>query len=285
MRFFFRTRQFKIILAVFLIVTIASLTFAIAAHRMSPLSDAAGVITAPFKNAFTAVSNSVRDFFRAYNDGNELMIENSKLQKEINELRKKVADYENTKNQNDFYSKYLGIKEKNPDFTFVPATLISRDKSDKYKGFLINKGSASGVSLYDTVITDAGLVGYITEVGTTTSKVTTVLSPNISLGALDSRTSDSGVVTGDFELAENGQCKMINLSRSSGVAMGDYVMTSGEGIFPDGIMIGSITNIGTDPVNSSIYADIKPLVDFSSIKNVMIITSFEGEGGVMKEGD
>ena len=285
MRFFFRTRQFKIILAVFLIVTIASLTFAIAAHRMSPLSDAAGVITAPFKNAFTAVSNSVRDFFRAYNDGNELMIENSKLQKEINELRKKVADYENTKNQNDFYSKYLGIKEKNPDFTFVPATLISRDKSDKYKGFLINKGSASGVSLYDTVITDAGLVGYITEVGTTTSKVTTVLSPNISLGALDSRTSDSGVVTGDFELAENGQCKMINLSRSSGVAMGDYVMTSGEGIFPDGIMIGSITNIGTDPVNSSIYADIKPLVDFSSVKNVMIITSFEGEGGVMKEGD
>lgn len=285
MRFFFRTRQFKIILAVFLVVTIASLTFAIAAHRMSPLSDAAGVITAPFKNAFTAVSNSVRDFFRAYNDGNELMIENSKLQKEINELRKKVADYENTKNQNDFYSKYLGIKEKNPDFTFVPATLISRDKSDKYKGFLINKGSASGVSLYDTVITDAGLVGYITEVGTTTSKVTTVLSPNISLGALDSRTSDSGVVTGDFELAENGQCKMINLSRSSGVAMGDYVMTSGEGIFPDGIMIGSITNIGTDPVNSSIYADIKPLVDFSSIKNVMIITSFEGEGGVMKEGD
>ncbi|MBR3300454.1 MAG: rod shape-determining protein MreC [Clostridia bacterium] len=285
MRFFFRTRQFKIILAVFLVVTIASLTFAIAAHRMSPLSDAAGVITAPFKNAFTAVSNSVRDFFRAYNDGNELMIENSKLQKEINELRKKVADYENTKNQNDFYSKYLGIKEKNPDFTFVPATLISRDKSDKYKGFLINKGSASGVSLYDTVITDAGLVGYITEVGTTTSKVTTVLSPNISLGALDSRTSDSGVVTGDFELAENGQCKMINLSRSSGVAMGDYVMTSGEGIFPDGIMIGSINNIGTDPVNSSIYADIKPLVDFSSIKNVMIITSFEGEGGVMKEGD
>lgn len=285
MRFFFRTRQFKIILAVFLVITIASLTFAIAAHRMSPLSDAAGVITAPFKNAFTAVSNSVKDFFRAYNDGNELMIENSKLQKEINELRKKVADYENTKNQNDFYSKYLGIKEKNPDFTFVPATLISRDKSDKYKGFLINKGSASGVSLYDTVITDAGLVGYITEVGTTTSKVTTVLSPNISLGALDSRTSDSGVVTGDFELAENGQCKMINLSRSSGVAMGDYVMTSGEGIFPDGIMIGSITNIGTDPVNSSIYADIKPLVDFSSIKNVMIITSFEGEGGVMKEGD
>lgn len=285
MRFFFRTRQFKIILAVFLVVTIASLTFAIAAHRMSPLSDAAGVITAPFKNAFTAVSNSVKDFFSAYNDGNELMIENSKLQKEINELRKKVADYENTKNQNDFYSKYLGIKEKNPDFTFVPATLISRDKSDKYKGFLINKGSASGVSLYDTVITDAGLVGYITEVGTTTSKVTTVLSPNISLGALDSRTSDSGVVTGDFELAENGQCKMINLSRSSGVAMGDYVMTSGEGIFPDGIMIGSITNIGTDPVNSSIYADIKPLVDFSSIKNVMIITSFEGEGGVMKEGD
>ena len=266
-------------------VTVVSLTFGIVAHRMSPFSDAAGVIASPFKNAYRAVSNNIKDFFTAYSDGNELMIKNAQQEKEINELRKKVADYENTKNQNEFYSKYLGIKESNNDFEFTPATLISRDKSDEYKSFVINKGSISGISLHDPVITDAGLVGYVTEVGTTTSKVTTILSPNVSLGALDSRTSDSGVITGDFELAQKGLCKMINLSRTSGVAMGDYISTSGEGIFPDGLMIGTISNIGTDPVNSSIYADIKPLVDFSSIRNVMIITSFEGQGGVIKEGD
>ena len=284
MRFFFRTRQFKIILAIFLIVAIISLTFGIVAHRMSPFSDAAGVISAPFKSAYTAVSNGIKDIYTAYKNGNDLMIKNSEQEKEINELRKKVADYESTKNQNEFYSKYLEIKEKNKDFKFAPATLISRDKSDKFKSFVINKGSISGISLHDPVITDAGLVGYITEVGTTTSKVTTILSPSVSLGALDSRTSDSGVITGDYGLAEKGECRLINLSRTSGVALGDYIITSGEGIFPDGLMIGSISNIGTNPVNSSIYADIKPLVDFSAIRNVMVITSFEGQGGVIKEG-
>ncbi len=285
MRFFFRTRQFKIILAIFLIVTITSLTFGIVAHRMSPFSDAAGVVSAPFKNAYNAVANGIKDIYTAYKNGNDLMIRNSEQEKEINELRKKVADYENTKNQNEFYSKYLEIKEKNNDFKFAPATLISRDKSDKFKSFVINKGSISGISLHDPVITDAGLVGYITEVGTTTSKVTTILSPNVSLGALDSRTSDSGVITGDYGLAEKGQCRLINISRTSGVALGDYIITSGEGVFPDGLMVGSISNIGTNPVNSSIYADIKPLVDFSDIRNVMVITSFEGQGDIIKEGD
>ncbi|HCH28724.1 MAG TPA: rod shape-determining protein MreC [Ruminococcaceae bacterium] len=285
MRFFFRTRQFKIILAIFLIVTITSLTFGIVAHRMSPFSDAAGVVSAPFKNAYNAVANGIKDIYTAYKNGNDLMIRNSEQEKEINELRKKVADYENTKNQNEFYSKYLEIKEKNNDFKFAPATLISRDKSDKFKSFVINKGSISGISLHDPVITDAGLVGYITEVGTTTSKVTTILSPNVSLGALDSRTSDSGVITGDYGLAEKGQCRLINISRTSGVALGDYIITSGEGVFPDGLMVGSISNIGTNPVNSSIYADIKPLVDFSDIRNVMVITSFEGQGDIIKKGD
>ena len=284
MRFFFRSRQFKIILTVFLIVTIVSLTFGIAANRMSPFSDVAGIITAPFKNLYNGIADGIKDMVTAYNNGNDLMIKNAEQEKEINELRKKVADYENTKNQNEFYKNYLGIKEKHNDFTFAPATLISRDKTDKYKGFVINKGSLSGISLYDPVITEAGLVGYITEVGTTTSKVTTILSPNISLGALDSRTSDSGVITGDTELASKGYCKMVNLARSSGVALGDYIITSGEGIFPDGIMVGSISNIETNPINSSIYADIKPTVDFSAIRNVMVITSFEGQGGIVKDG-
>ncbi|MCQ2451009.1 MAG: rod shape-determining protein MreC [Clostridia bacterium] len=285
MRFFFRTRQFKIIVAIFSVVVVISLVFGLAADKMSPFSDAAGVLTAPFRNAYTAVSNGIKDFLKTTNDGNELMIKNTEQEKEINELRKKIADYETTKNKNEFLTKYLGIKEDNKDFMFAPATLISRDNGDKYQGFVINKGSLSGIKLYDPVITDAGLVGFITEVGTTTSKVTTVLSPNLSLGALDSRTSDSGVIKGETNLAEKGMCRLINLSRTCGVAMGDYVISSGEGIFPDGILIGSIANIGTDPTNSSIYADIKPFVDFKEIRNVMIITSFEGQGGIVKQGD
>ena len=97
------------------------------------------------------------------------------------------------------------------------------------------------------------------------------------MGALDNRSSDSGVVTGKLEFAKDGKCVFKNLSRSSSVAIGDYVSTSGEGVFPAGLLIGSIEYIGTDSVNSSIYAEIKPFTDISEIRDVMVITEFDGQ--------
>ena len=69
--------------------------------------------------------------------------------------------------QNEFYKNYLEIKDDHKDFKFTPATLISRDREDPYKGFVINKGSVNGISAHDPVITEEGLVGYIGEVGLT----------------------------------------------------------------------------------------------------------------------
>ncbi len=280
MRFFFRSRQFRIIVAVFGSVLIITLAFAFGGNRLAPYTDVAGIVTAPFKSAYAAVSNGIKDFVAAYKSGSELMLENTKLNDEVNELRKRTSDYDKIKQENDFYKKYLGIKESNPDFNFVSATVISKDTSDTFGGFVINKGSASKIGINDIVITDGGLVGKITEIGTTTAKVTTVLSPEITLGALDSRTSDSGILGGNIQVSGKKMCRFSNLSRSCSIAIGDYVVTSGEGIFPDGLLVGSVSNIGTDKHNSSIYADIKPFVDFKSLRNVMVITDFEGKGGI-----
>lgn len=280
MRFFFKSRQFKIIAAVFCVVVIVSLTFGIIGSRMAPHTDVAGIIAAPFRSLAAKIKNGISDISSAYNDGNSLMLENAELKSKLDEMREKTADYEKLKEENDFYKDYLEIKEANPDFSFAAATLISRDTDDIYGSFLINKGKMSGISVYDPVITKSGVVGYISEVGTTTAKVKTVLSPEISIGALDNRTSDSGVVAGNADLALKKLCRISNLSRSCSVAIGDYIVTSGEGIFPDGLLIGSIESIDSDKYNTSIYADIKPFVDFSNIRDVMVITSFDGQGGI-----
>ena len=280
MRFFFRSRQFRIILCVFLAVAVVATVFAVAGSRMSPHADIAGAIAAPFRSAFSAVSDSISDIITAYRDGNRLMLENAELNSQINELRSELSDRDELLSQNEFYKQYLGIKEEHPDFKFTAATLISRDADDPYGSFIINKGSTSGIAAHDPVITDAGLVGYITEVGLITSKVVTVISPELTVGALSSRTQDSGIVSGNIELTDKGLTRFSNLSRSCTVAVGDYVVTSGEGIFPAGILIGSIESIGSDTYNTSIYADIKPFADVSKLRGVMIITEFDGQGGV-----
>ena len=62
------------------------------------------------------------------------------------------------------------------------------------------------------------------------------------------------------------------------------MVTSGEGIFPSGLLIGTIQSIGSDKYNTSIYAEVKPFVDFDSINGVMVITEFEGQGGLDPNG-
>ena len=277
MRFFFRSRQFKIIVAIFSAIVVLSATFGFIGFRISPQANIAGTIAAPFQSIAITIKNVVGDFISAYNDGNELLMENEELKTEINELREQLADYNTATEQNAFYEKYLGIKEKNPDFIFTAATLISRDSDDPYSGFVINRGTLDGIHNYDPVITDAGLVGYIVEAGLTTAKVETILNPDLTIGALDNRTTDSGILSGSIQLADDGLCRFYNLARSCTVAIGDYVVTSGEGIFPDGLLIGTIEEIGSDKYNTSIYANVKPFADIQELRNVMVITDFDGK--------
>lgn len=285
MRFFFRSRSFKIILAVFAAVVLLSAISGLIGMKISPQANIAGSVAAPFQKAATAVKNALSDFVRTYTDGNQLMLDNAALKKEIDELREKLTDYDEAVAQNEFYENYLGIKEAHPDFTFAAATLIAKDREDPYAGFTVNCGTLNEVAVGDPVITDAGLVGVISAAGLTTAKVRTVLDPNLVCGGLDSRTGDSGVICGTLELAQNGLCKFYNLSRSCNVAIGDYVTTSGEGVFPRGLLVGSIEAIGTEQYNTSIYADVKPFVDFETLRNVMIITAFDGQNSAATEAE
>ena len=281
MRFFFRSRQFKVILSILIVLIAVSVIFSLIGSQISPQANIIGMITAPFRSAANGIWDGVEDFISAYKDGNKLMLENAELEAEVNELREQLSDYQQTQAENEFYKKYLKIAENHPDFKFTAATLISRDNDDPYQSLVINKGSLNGASAYDPVITDAGLVGFVSQVGLTTSKVTTILSPELSIGALDSRTNDSGVVSGNLEMARNGKTKFYNLARSCNVAIGDYVTTSGEGIFPKGLLIGKIEAIGTDKYNTSIYATVTPFANIEELRQVMVITEFEGQGSVL----
>lgn len=280
MRFFFKSRQFKIILTVFISIIVLAIFCFLLGGKFSPQADLAGSVIAPFRTAFTKASQAVTDFVSAFKNGEEALIQNAELESELNSLRSKLADFEKMEQENDFYKKYLDIKDKHPDFAFSPATLISRDENDPFKGFTINSGSTDGIKEKDPVITEAGLVGYVSQVGLSTSKVTTILSPDITLGALDNRTQDSGLLSGSIDTATEGLTGLYNLARSCNVAVGDFVVSSGEGIFPEGLLIGTVQSIGKEKYNTSIYASVEPFVNFSEIRNVMVITEFEGQGGL-----
>ncbi len=280
MRFFFRSRKFKIALITVILLVLFSLVANLAGGFIAPQSSIFGAIAAPFQKLGVGFAGEVKDFFAKFQNNEKIILENANQAEEINELNKKIADYEAIKAENEFLKDYLEIKDKNPDFVFSAASVIARDSSDVAGGFTIDVGSLNGIKQYDTVITNAGLVGYVSEVGISTSRVTTILDAEISVGAIDSRSRDYGVVKGNLDLSQKGLTGMYNIQRSSAVAIGDYIVTSGSGVFPDSILIGKITNISQEKYTTALTAEIEPFAQIGEIRQVMVITSFDGKSNI-----
>lgn len=281
MRFFFRSRQFKILITVVAVIVSVSVATVVISGFVAPQNNIVGSLLTPIQQAITSVSNTINNFNQKLSSNNKLMLENQQLKEQIADLTEDLMDYEESKKENDFYKDYLEIKDANKDFQFENAMLVSKDSKDPYGSFTINKGSLNGISQHDPVITGEGLVGYISEVGLSYAKVTTIFDPELSLGAYDKRTRDVGAVSGTLSLADKGCTKFYNLTRNCTVTVGDYIVSSGGGIFPEGLIIGTVHSVNQEKQNTSLYAVVKPTVDFEDLSDMMVITYFSGQGSIV----
>lgn len=283
MRFFVRTRKFKRLVGILAILIAVTVVFAMIGGTMAPGSSIGSALITPFQRLFTTISHGIGDTWKTFTDNQAILEENAALQDQVDELTGQLTEYQTALNENAFYKGFLEIKEAHPDFQFAEAMVIAADGTDLYRGFVIDKGSLAGVAAHDPVITSAGLLGYVSEVSLTSAKVTTLLDPGLNVGGFDSRTGDTGILTGDAAYAAEGCTRLYNLPRSSSVAIDDYILTSGGGIFPKGLIIGQVTDVSRDAEDTTVSASVRPMVDYSDLRKVMVITYFDGQGSVAQE--
>ena len=278
MRAFFRSVRFKVLAIILAVLVVLLVVFSALGGWTSPLSSVASSVVTPVQQGFNSTWEYITNLFSAPSRIRDLELENAELREQIAELTEAKTEYETALVENEFYKDYLGLKEDHEDFEFCAAKVVSIDPVDAYGAFSINMGSLNGISPYDPVITAEGLVGYVKSVSLTSSTVITVLDPTGKAGAYDSRTDDSGIIVGSAKLAKNGQCRMNDLTRDCTVAIGDSIVTSGGGgIFPEGLMVGTVNTMGQDKGDIMYYAVIDTAVNFEKLRNVMVITSFEGQ--------
>ena len=279
MKEFFHSWVFKVLLALCIVMFAFLLRATMTMGASTVVEQIVGTITAPVQSLTSGLSGSITGFLDQFLRASEISQENEQLREENRKLIEQMVDYENYKHENESLKEQLGIQEENPQWETMTASVIGRDPSDQFYSFTIDKGTLDGVSYQDPVITADGLVGIVSEVGPVFAKVTTILDVRLNVACQDVRTQDVATISGDIEMAQQGKCKMSLIPRESGIAKGDIVQTAGtSGLYPQGIVVGRVSDVGFDPQGTMMYAVVEPANDIKSIKDVVIITSFKGQG-------
>ena len=213
----------------------------------------------------------------------ELKEKYEQLKQANRDLRARLVDYYSIAAENTRLWKFYGLKKEHADYTMIPAVVLRRDSNDEFCSFTIDKGTSSDISTGDPVMGESGLIGWIAEADANTAKVVTILSPRTGIGAQDSATKDAGIVKGSAKYADQNQTTFAKLKADHKVQPGDIITTTGiSGIYPRGLVLGEVKEIGYDTYDSSYYAVIEPYDTIKTIVDVAVIIDFDGQDEVLK---
>ena len=213
----------------------------------------------------------------------ELEKENEQLKKENAELREQLVDYLDAKEENAKLWKYYELKKENPSYDILPAGVLRRDANDDFYSFTLDKGSTDNVEKNDPVITENGLIGWVSDVELTTCRVRTILSPDTKASAIDKKTSDNGIISGNAEYCDDNLTCLTKIAENNKIKVGDIVVTSGTGgVYPKNLIIGKVKELKFNSYDTTRYAVVEPYEDIRTVTSAAIITDFDGKGEVKK---
>lgn len=278
MRDLIMSKSFKKLICVLLCLITAMTVSALSGK--SVVSDLLSRITLGMQEVSAEASDNLSS--KSYD---ELLEENKKLSSEVASLRTQLVDYYDVKLENARLWKYYDLKRDYPEYELLPASVVRRDPGSDYYGFTINKGSSDGICTGDPVVTENGLIGWISGVDSATARVKTILSPDAKVSVLDSASRDTGVVTGSVKLCDQNLTTMTKISAQNTMKAGDIIVTTGvSGIYPPNVIVGEVKEIRFDEYDTSKYAVIEPFEDITYVVDVVVITDFDGKGELSKDG-
>lgn len=280
MKEFFHSVKFKILICIGALLLGLMTYVAVAAGTQTLPEQLINTVTYPFVTAANAISNGVNGFIDKLVNADTYKARNDELRDLVTEMYGRTADYEELQKENEQLREMLGLKQKHEDFVFSePCGIIARNANDITGGFTINQGSSSGLSLYDPVITSVGLVGRVTEIAPNYSRVSTLLSSQVNVGVYTLSGKTTGVIESSLASAENRRCLMSQILKDADINPGDVVVTAGQsGLFPEGLIVGTVTEVYDDPNGLSKHAVIEPAEDCFGITSVYAVVDFDGKG-------
>lgn len=216
----------------------------------------------------SALSREISGVWTHYLALVDIRKENQNLSREVIALQGEIHQLQETEFQNRRLQALLDFHAQSP-LELMAARVIGRDSTNWFKTVTINKGLEDGLENGMPVITPAGVVGKIARTATRSSRVLLMLDPRSIIAARVQGTRDEGLVEG----LEHETVQMSYLPVHSEIRTGEVVLTSGlAGIFPPGLVIGSVTGVHKKESGLFQVARIRPVVNFGRLEEVLVVT-------------
>ncbi|NEZ45662.1 rod shape-determining protein MreC [Clostridium niameyense] len=249
------------------------ITQSVGRSKVSFVESGIGSVINPVQGTLYKVNKKIRNFVGFILNVPDVKKENEDLKKRNSELESQLIEYKALKSENERLRNMVNFKNQRSEYDYVGCDIIGKSGGNYLDEFTINKGSKSGIAKGMIAITDEGLVGQVTSVGSTWSTVQSLSNENLAVSAIIDRTREnSGVVKGYKDSTSKLLAKLYFLPLESTVKKGDVILTSGlGGFYPKGIRIGKVTGVEEDKGKVMKNAIIEPYVDLRKIEEVFIV--------------
>jgi rod shape-determining protein MreC len=224
-------------------------------------------IAVPVQKALAAPADALGGTWNSYVDLVGVREENETLRAIVAGLEEENLQYREALVASGHLQRIAAMRD---DFEtpMLPSEVVGLDVSPLFRSVLVDRGAEHGVHAGHPVITDEGVVGLVTRTSPHAAKTMLVLDRQSMVDAIVQRSRARGMVRG----RGSDQLEFEFVVRDSDVAPGDVVITSGlGGVYPKGLRLGEIVELG-DPGGSLLQvALIKPAVDFGRLEQVFVL--------------
>jgi len=204
-----------------------------------------------------------------------IFIDIPQTQRELNDLRVKVFNYESKigytlilEEENRSLRKELNLGNK--EHKYVEAKVLGKVQDNTMK---VNVGENQGIEIGDTVSLGYNFIGIVME---TTEDISTIRLPYSQSSTLEvwvaSESDKSKILSRAVVKGSEGEYMIIeNISKKADIDKGDYVIVKDEKVV-DNLVLGKISELNLDPASTSINGRVLPIVDFELLVSIFICT-------------
>lgn len=270
------TKVLIFVLTVFCVFSI--ILSSIFSNYSKPAKIVSGAIVVPLQDGMNGIGKWFTNKADYFNSVKKLTKKNKELESQVNELTEENSLLAQNKYELERLRDLYQLDQDYSSYEKIAANVIGKDSGNWFDIFTINKGSKDGIKKDMNVISGGGLVGIVTDVGKDYAKVRAIIDDESSVSVSFANTSDTGIVSGDLKLMDDGVMNVTEVLKDAKVTEGDMVVTSKiSDKFVPGILVGYVTNIKLVSSELTQSGQIIPVVDFKHIDEVLVITQLKDD--------